>query len=319
MKNHSENMTKDIVILKNISKVYDLGEVKVHALRNVNLNIKEQEFSCIMGPSGSGKTTLLNMIGALDMPSSGRVIVDGTDITDFSEEEISDTRCRKIGFIFQFFNLVPLLTAIENIELPMLFSGELTPSEARARAKELLTLVGLSERLYHRPAELSGGQQQRVAIARAFANRPAIVLADEPSGNLDRITGIEILQLMKRLNREEGQTFIIVTHDPAVAGLAERVIYVIDGRIAKDRPRGVAAPDESLVSEMKINKEHELARLRFLKKQIEILKRDLLIFNQRRNEIDPVLFRTVKEQYAAMIEDMRKKTRWLVKEEGEKV
>lgn len=310
-------MTKDIVVLKNISKVYDLGEVKVHALRNVSINIKEQEFSCIMGPSGSGKTTLLNMIGALDMPTSGRVIVDGTDITDFSEGEISDTRCRKIGFIFQFFNLVPLLTAIENIELPMLFAGELTPSEARARAKELLTLVGLSERLYHRPAELSGGQQQRVAIARAFANRPAIVLADEPSGNLDRITGIEILQLMKKLNREEGQTFIIVTHDPSVAGLAERVIYVIDGRIAKDRPRGVASPDDSLVAEMKVNKEHELARLRFLKKQIEILKRDLLIFNQRRNEIDPVLFRSVKEQYTAMIEDMRKKTRWLVKEEGE--
>jgi putative ABC transport system ATP-binding protein len=310
-------MVKDIVVLKNISKVYDLGEVKVHALRNVSINIKEQEFSCIMGPSGSGKTTLLNMIGALDMPSSGRVIVDGTDITDFSEGEISDTRCRKIGFIFQFFNLVPLLTAIENIELPMLFAGELTPSEARARAKELLTLVGLGERLYHRPAELSGGQQQRVAIARAFANRPAIVLADEPSGNLDRITGIEILQLMKKLNREEGQTFIIVTHDPSVAGLAERVIYVIDGRIAKDRPRGVAAPDDVLVAEMKINKAHELARLRFLKKQIEILKRDLLIFNQRRNEIDPVLFRTVKEQYTAMIEDMRKKTRWLVKEEGE--
>ena len=270
-----------------------------------------------MGPSGSGKTTLLNMVGALDMPSSGRIIVDGTDITDFSEGEISDTRCRKIGFIFQFFNLVPLLTAIENIELPMLFSGELTPNEARTRAKELLTVVGLGERMYHRPAELSGGQQQRVAIARAFANQPAIVLADEPSGNLDRITGIEILQLMKKLNREEGQTFIIVTHDPAVAGLAERVIYVIDGRIAKDRPRGVAAPDESLVGEMRIDKEHELARLRFLKKQIEILKRDLLIFNQRRNEIDPVLFRTVKEQYTAMIEGMRKKTRWLVKEEGE--
>jgi len=311
-------MTKDIVILKNISKVYDLGEVKVHALRNVNLNIKEQEFSAIMGPSGSGKTTVLNMIGALDLPTSGRVIVDGTDITDFSEGDISYTRCRKIGFIFQFFNLVPLLTAIENIELPMLFSGELTPGEARARAKELLVLVGLGDRLYHRPAELSGGQQQRVAIARAFANRPAIVLADEPSGNLDRITGIEILQLMKKLNREEGQTFIIVTHDPAVAGLAERVIYVIDGRIAKDRPRGVAAPDESLVEQMKINKEHELARLRFLKKQIEILKRDLLVFNQRRNEIDPVLFRTIKEQYTAMIEDMRKKTRWLVKDEGEK-
>ncbi|MHA1132185.1 MAG: ABC transporter ATP-binding protein, partial [Candidatus Helarchaeota archaeon] len=185
-------MTKPIVILKNISKVYDLGEVKVHALRSINLTIREQEFSCIMGPSGSGKTTLLNMVGALDLPTSGRVIVDGVDITDFSEGEISDTRCIKIGFIFQFFNLVPLLTAIENIELPMLFAGRLPAREARERAKELLNLVGLGDRLYHRPAELSGGQQQRVAIARAFANNPAIVLADEPSGNLDRITGIEI-------------------------------------------------------------------------------------------------------------------------------
>ncbi len=306
-------MPKPMVLLKNISKIYDLGEVKVHALRNVNLTIQEQEFSAIMGPSGSGKTTLLNMVGALDIPSSGRVIVDGIDITDFSEGEISDTRCRKIGFIFQFFNLVPLLTAIENIELPMLFAGDLTPAETQERAKELLNLVGLGDRLYHRPTELSGGQQQRVAIARAFANRPAIVLADEPTGNLDRITGIEILQLMKRLNREEGQTFILVTHDPAVAGLTERVIYVIDGRIAKDRPKGVAAPDDSLVAQMKINKEHELGRLHFLKRQIEILKRDLLIFNQRRNEIDPVLFRKIKEQYTSMIEELRKKTRWLVK------
>ncbi|HUY00051.1 MAG TPA: ABC transporter ATP-binding protein [Candidatus Deferrimicrobium sp.] len=306
-------MVKIMVHLRRISKVYDLGEVKVHALRNVDLFIKEQEFTAIMGPSGSGKTTLLNMIGALDLPTTGRVIVDGIDITDFSEGEISDTRCKKIGFIFQFFNLVPLLTAIENIELPMLFSGELTTTEAKTRAKDLLTLVGLGDRLYHRPAELSGGQQQRVAIARSFANNPAIILADEPSGNLDRITGIEILQLMKRLNREEGQTFIMVTHDPAVAGIAERVIYVIDGRIAKDRPRGVASPDDTLVAEMAINKEHELARLRFLKKQIEILKRDLLIFNQRRDEIDPILFRTIKEQYTSMIENLRKKTRWLVK------
>ncbi len=302
-----------MVELKNITKTYDLGEVKVHALRSVNLTIYEQEFSAIMGPSGSGKTTLLNMVGALDLPSTGRVIVDGMDITDFSEGEISDTRCKKIGFIFQFFNLVPLLTAIENIELPILFSGELETREARERAKELLNLVGLGDRLYHRPAELSGGQQQRVAIARAFANNPAIILADEPSGNLDRITGIEILQLMKRLNREEGQTFIIVTHDPAVAGVAERMIYVIDGRIAKDRPRGVAPPDDVLVSEMKINQEKELAHLRFLKKQIEIIKRDLLIFNQRRHEIDPVLVRKIKGQYNNMLEDLRKKTRWLVK------
>jgi putative ABC transport system ATP-binding protein len=306
-------MVKTMVHLRKISKVYDLGEVKVHALRSVDLLIREQEFTAIMGPSGSGKTTLLNMIGALDLPTTGRVIVDGIDITDFSEGEISDTRCKKIGFIFQFFNLVPLLTDIENIELPMLFAGELTTGEAKGRAKDLLTLVGLGDRLYHRPAELSGGQQQRVAIARAFANNPAIILADEPSGNLDRITGIEILQLMKRLNREEGQTFIIVTHDPAVAGIAERVIYVIDGRIAKDRPRGVASPDDTLVAEMAINKEHELARLRFLKKQMEILKRDLLIFNQRRDEMDPILFRTVKEEYSSMIEDLRKKTRWLVK------
>ena len=302
-----------MIQLKNITKTYDLGEVKVHALRNVNLTIYEQEFSAIMGPSGSGKTTLLNMVGALDLPSSGRVVVDGIDITDFSEGEISDTRCKKIGFIFQFFNLVPLLTAIENIELPILFSGELEARQARERAKELLVLVGLGHRLYHRPAELSGGEQQRVAIARAFANNPAIILADEPSGNLDRITGIEILQLMKRLNREEGQTFIIVTHDPAVAGVAERQIYVIDGRIAKQRPRGVAPPDDILMSEMKINQEKELSHLRFLKKQIEIIKRDLLIFNQRRHEIDPVLFRKIKEEYHGMLEDLRKKTRWLVK------
>ena len=301
----------DAIRLRNISKVYDLGSIKVQALRNVNLEVKKQEFTAIMGPSGSGKTTLLNMIGALDYPTSGRVFLDGNDITDYDEGEITFIRCKKIGFIFQFFNLVPLLTAKENVMLPMLFAGDLTVKEAEVRAVELLTEVGIGDRINHAPHELSGGQQQRVAIARAFANKPAVILADEPTGNTDFKTGVSILNLMRKLNREEGQTFLLVTHDPGIAGIADRVIYVIDGHVQSTCPDRVSPPSDTLVEYIKINKPKELKRLKNFKRQLKIIKRDLALFKARKNEIDFVQYQYIKNEYYKMLNEIEKKTRWL--------
>ncbi|MHA1229053.1 MAG: ABC transporter ATP-binding protein [Candidatus Helarchaeota archaeon] len=297
--------------LRNISKVYDLGAIKVHALRNVNLEIKKQEFTAIMGPSGSGKTTLLNMIGALDYPTSGRVFLDGVDITDFDEGDMTYIRCKKIGFIFQFFNLVPLLSAKENVMLPMLFAGDLTVKEAEIRAIELLTAVGMGDRVEHAPHELSGGQQQRVAIARAFANKPAVILADEPTGNTDFKTGVSILNLMKRLNREEGQTFLLVTHDPGIAGIADRVIYVIDGHLQHTCPDRVSPPTDTLREYIKIDKNRELKRLKSYKRQLKLLKHDLELFKSRKDEIDFIQYQYIKNEYYKIINEIEKKTRWL--------
>ncbi|NHI93189.1 MAG: ABC transporter ATP-binding protein [Candidatus Lokiarchaeota archaeon] len=299
-------MTKTMIKLKNIRKIYDLGEVKVEALKGVSLEVKEREFTVIMGPSGSGKTTLLNMVGALDLPTSGRIIVDGIDITDFSEDQVGYIRCKKIGFIFQFFNLLPLLTAAENVELPMLFKGELTPAESTARAKELLTIVGLGDRIYHRPSELSGGQQQRVAIARSFANNPSLILADEPTGNVDTLTAVEILRLMKRLNREEGQTFVIITHDPGVAGVASRSIYVLDGEIALSLPPGVAPPSDHIAKRMYEDINVKIQKISKLKVQIEQFKSDLNLFLKRKNEIEPSLYHRTKDEYVRRINDLQK-------------
>ena len=218
-----------------MDKIYKLGERQVRALSNVNIEIEKGDFVSIMGPSGSGKTTLLNVLGCLDKPTQGKVLLDGVDITEVPEKNLHNTRKHKIGFVFQTFNLMPWLNAMENVELPMEGSGK-TKEEMRNRAVELLDLVGLSERKEHRPQKLSAGEQQRVAIARALANNPAIVLADEVTGNLDGKTKLEIMKLLAKLNLEQGTTIVIVTHDGQVAAMAGRILFLSDGKLlAKER------------------------------------------------------------------------------------
>jgi len=219
-----------ILEAKDVKKTYRMGEVLVPALRGVTFTVEEGEFLAILGPSGSGKSTLLHLAGGLDKPSEGKVFVDDTDIFKLSSNELAEVRLRKIGFVFQFFNLLPRLTALRNVELPLTLA-DVPEKEAIEKAEEMLKLVGLTERINHRPSELSGGEQQRVAIARALINNPKIVLADEPTGNLDTSTGEEIVQLMKRLNEERGQTFVVVTHDPSIAEVADRVLFLKDGVI----------------------------------------------------------------------------------------
>lgn len=222
-----------LVVAENLVKIYRLGKVEIPALRGVSMEIKEGEFIGIFGPSGSGKSTLLHLIGVLDVPTSGRVYIEGVDVSRLDEDRRAELRARKIGFVFQFFNLIPRLNALENVALPMAFAG-VPRSERVKRALELLELVGLRDRWNHKPSELSGGESQRVAIARALANDPAIILADEPTGNLDTKTGDEIVKLFKRLNEEEGKTIVIVTHDQAVVKACRRVIYLRDGTIQRE-------------------------------------------------------------------------------------
>jgi putative ABC transport system ATP-binding protein len=223
-----------------VEKTYQLGENKVHALKGINMQLNKGDFVAFIGPSGSGKTTLLNMIGVLDKPSKGKIYVDNLDLTLLKERELTKLRRGTIGFIFQFYNLIPVLSAFENVELPMLIAG-IPTKEREQRAKELLTRVGLSERMYHRPDELSGGEQQRVAIVRALANKPSIVLADEPTGDLDSKTGKEIVQVLRDLSSHEGATVVIVTHDPTVAAMATKVFEMRDGVIIKEHINGVGA------------------------------------------------------------------------------
>ncbi len=213
-----------------------MGPITVKALEGVDLRIKRGEYVSIMGPSGSGKTTLFNMVGGIDRPTRGRVYIDGVDIAKLDAYELAWLRCRKIGYIFQTFNLIPVLTAIENVMLPMIFAG-VEREERMRRAKEILETVGLGERLDHKPAELSGGQQQRVAIARALANNPVIVLADEPTGNLDLQTGLEIITLLRELNKEKGVTVIAATHDLKMIDVSDRIVYLRDGRIDRYETR----------------------------------------------------------------------------------
>jgi len=220
-----------------LDKVYKLGGRQVRALSEVNLEIEKGDFVSIMGPSGSGKTTLLNVLGCLDKPTQGKVILDGVDITDVPEKNLHKTRKHKIGFVFQTFNLMPWLNAVENVELPMEGTGK-TKDEIRKRAIELLETVGLSERKEHRPQKLSAGEQQRVAIARALANNPAIVLADEVTGNLDGKTKLEIIKLLGKLNTEQGTTIVIVTHDSQVASMANRMLFLSDGKILAKEKQG---------------------------------------------------------------------------------
>jgi putative ABC transport system ATP-binding protein len=232
--------TSDIIVeAKDVHKTYDTGTVKVHALRGVNLQVARGEMVAIMGPSGCGKTTLLNTMAGLDSIDSGEVEIDGVPLHKMNDRQKTDLRARKMGFVFQFYNLLPVLSALENVELPMLVSGT-SAGQARKRALDALALVGLSDRTNHRPAELSGGQQQRVTIARAIANDPAIIWADEPTGDLDSETSTEIMGLLCRLNKENNQTFIIVTHAPEVGAMADRIVRMRDGVIT-DYGQGASA------------------------------------------------------------------------------
>jgi putative ABC transport system ATP-binding protein len=215
-----------------VKRVYKMGDSEVHALKGVNVSINRGEYISIMGPSGSGKSTFFNMIGGLDKPSSGKVYIDETDIAQLDAYELAWMRCRKIGYIFQTFNLIPVMTALENVMLPMIFAG-LNTAEAQDKAAGILKRVELGHRMMNKPSEMSGGQQQRVAIARAFANDPAIILADEPTGNLDLNTGKLIIQLLKELNKEKGVTIITATHDHKMLAISDRIIWMTDGMVSK--------------------------------------------------------------------------------------
>ena len=223
-------MPNSIITATGIHKTYDIGTVKVNALRGVELIVERGEMVAIMGPSGCGKTTMLNCLSGLDEIDSGQVVIDGVVLHDLPDDDRSDYRARNMGFVFQLYNLLPVLSAVENVELPLLVSG-VNPSEARRRSMELLELVGLIERAQHLPGELSGGQRQRVTIARALVNQPSIVWADEPTGNLDSSNASEIMQLLKRLNKESQQTFVLVTHSEEIGMLTDRIMRMSDGVI----------------------------------------------------------------------------------------
>jgi len=226
-----------IVELVNVRRVYKMGRVEIPALNGVNLKVKTGEFMSVVGSSGSGKTTLLNLIGALDRPTEGKVLIKGVNISGLNDDELARLRNREIGFVFQFFNLISRMTTVRNVELPMTFAG-VTHEQRRRRAIELLERVGLGNRLNHRPTELSGGEQQRVAVARALANNPSIMLCDEITGNLDTKTGEEILKLLRELNKEQRQTFVIVTHNPTVARSTDRIAYMRDGAVIEEESLG---------------------------------------------------------------------------------
>ena len=231
-----------IVAVEDVSKIYKLGKAEVHALRGVSLEVDRGEFLAIAGPSGSGKTTLLNLVGCVDTPTAGRVIMDGKDTRSLSERALTDLRLHHIGFIFQTFNLVQVLSVLQNVEFPLLLQGGLSKKERRVRVTDLLEAVGLSEHAGHRPSELSGGQRQRVAVARALVTRPTLVLADEPTANLDSQTGETIIDLMRDMNRKDGTTFIFSTHDPKVMAHATAAVRIADGRITgREVADGVSA------------------------------------------------------------------------------
>jgi putative ABC transport system ATP-binding protein len=223
------------ISVKDLRKVYVLGDIQVHALRGVNVDVEAGEFLCVTGPSGSGKSTFMHILGCLDRPTSGQYILDGKDVSKLSRDDLARVRNNRIGFVFQGFNLLSRTSAIENVELPLLYSGtQIRAKERHARAREALALVGLAERSHHHPNQLSGGQQQRVAIARALINRPSILLADEPTGNLDTRTSIEVMDVFQRLNIERGITVLLITHEHDIAEYGTRVISFRDGHIVSD-------------------------------------------------------------------------------------
>ena len=226
-------MTDWVVDAREIRKIYQMGDVEVHALRGLNLKIAPGEVVAIMGPSGSGKSTLMNTLGCLDRPTSGEYYLDGESVAELSDDQLADIRNRKVGFVFQSFNLLPRATALANVELPLRYAG-ITAKERREKAVAALESVGLGDRIHHRPNELSGGQQQRVAIARSLINDPAIIMADEPTGNLDTTSGDEIMKLLLELNKKRGTTLIIVTHDPEIAELTRRIVMIRDGVVVEE-------------------------------------------------------------------------------------
>ncbi len=229
------------ISVRDLRKTYVVGEVQVEALRGVSLSIEDGEFVAVIGPSGSGKSTLMHILGCLDRPTSGSYLLGEKDVSEFSPDERAALRNRQIGFVFQSFNLLPRTPAVENVELPLLYNGgKLSRSQRRARALEMLASLGLSDRALHHPNQLSGGQQQRVAIARALVNSPGLLLADEPTGNLDSQTSREIMDLFRRLNEERGLTLVVITHERNIAECASRIVELRDGRVESDGPAGAA-------------------------------------------------------------------------------
>ncbi|HDQ72913.1 MAG TPA: ABC transporter ATP-binding protein [Chloroflexi bacterium] len=241
-------MAAPVIELQHITKVYQMGEVEVRALRGVSLAIDEGEIIAVMGPSGSGKSTMMNIIGCLDQSTSGAYLIEGKDVSRLGDDQLAQIRNRKIGFVFQTFNLLARTSALENVMLPLIYAG-VGIAERKKRAQEALSSVGLAERVTHSPNELSGGQQQRVAIARALVNNPAIILADEPTGNLDSKSGVEVMAILQWLNKNKGITVVLVTHDPVIAQHAQRIVHIHDGRITHneqvDEPK-IARPGGEL-------------------------------------------------------------------------
>jgi putative ABC transport system ATP-binding protein len=247
-------MTMSIITTQNLTKTFGSGAAAVTALNRVNLSVNAGEFVAIMGPSGCGKSTLLHLIGGLDRPSEGKVIIEGTSLTEMDDDRLTELRRRKIGFVFQFFNLIPVLNAVENAALPVTLDG-VKPAEAQKKAREWLARFGLADRLSSRPDQLSGGQQQRVAIARALAAEPALILADEPTGNLDTRSGDEIASLLRDVAKKYGRTVIMVTHDPRIAAYADRIVFLKDGKVVDEtllerRNSGSAAAVEKKIKEI---------------------------------------------------------------------
>ncbi|MBZ5697929.1 MAG: ABC transporter ATP-binding protein [Acidobacteriia bacterium] len=258
---------KPVIRLENVYKVYDLGEIQVQALRGISLEVREGEFVAVMGPSGSGKSTVMNILGCLDRPTRGHYYLDDVDVSGMSKTDLARIRNRKLGFVFQQFNLLSRTSALENVELPTVYAG-ISPEERTKRAMESLTRVGLADRAGHHPSQLSGGQQQRVAIARGLVNRPSILLADEPTGNLDSRTSVEIMDILQTLNNEEGLTIVLVTHEPDIARYAKRTLEFLDGKLRRDNVvsnrliahevlKTLPTPEEQAAEDAEDNARHE--------------------------------------------------------------